>query len=78
MKVAVSVPDPIFDAAERLARQRQIPRSQLFAEALQEYVSRHGAEAITAKLNEIYAVEDSGVEQPLSKAQSASLENEAW
>lgn len=78
MKVAVSVPDPIFDAAERIARQRQVPRSQLFAEALQEYVSRHGAEAITAKLNEIYAVEDSGVEKPLTKAQLASLEHEAW
>lgn len=78
MKVAVSVPDPIFDAAERLARQRQVPRSQLFAEALQEYVSRHGAEAITARLNEIYAVADSGVEKPLAKAQLASLEHEAW
>ena len=78
MKVAVSVPDPIFDAAERIARQRQVPRSQLFAEALQEYVSRHGAEAITAKLNEVYAVEDSGVEKPLANAQLAAFEHAAW
>ncbi len=78
MKVAVSVPDPIFDAAEYLAKQRHVPRSQLYAEALQEYVSRHGSEAITAKLNEIYAVEDSGVEKSLFNAQLASIEHKTW
>ena len=55
MKVAVSVPDPIFEAAERLAKQRHVPLSQLFAEALQEYVSRHDGDAIAAKLNVLYA-----------------------
>jgi metal-responsive CopG/Arc/MetJ family transcriptional regulator len=78
MKVAVSIPDPIFEAAERLAKQRRVPRSQLFADALQEYVSRHGLEALTAKLNEIYAAEDSAVDVPLMHAQLASIEHEAW
>lgn len=78
MKVAISLPDPIFDAAERLAKQRHVPRSQLFAEALKEYVSRHGSEAITARLNEVYASEDSGVETPLAQAQLAAIEHEAW
>lgn len=78
MKVAVSVPDPIFDAAERLAKQRRVPRSQLFAEALKEYVSRHGSDAITGKLNEVYASEQSAVEKPLAQAQIASIKHEAW
>ena len=78
MKVAVSVPDPIFEAAERLARQRHVPRSQLFAEALQEYVSRHGGDAITAKLNEVYAVEDSTVDAPWVQAQLAAIDRETW
>lgn len=78
MKVAISLPDPIFDAAERLAKQRRVPRSQLFAEALKEYVSRHGSEAITARLNEVYASEDSDVERPLAQAQLAAIEHEAW
>lgn len=76
--MAVSVPDPIFEAAERLAKQRRVPRSQLFADALQEYVSRHGLEAVTAKLNEVYAAEDSAVDVPLMQAQLASIEHEAW
>ena len=78
MKVAVSVPDPIFDAAERLAKQRRVPRSQLFAEALQEYLSRYSPEAVTAKLNEIYGREDSALEKPLVQAQFSSIEHEAW
>lgn len=78
MKVAVSVPDPIFEAAERLAKQRHVPRSQLFAEALQEYVSRHGGDSITAKLNELYALEDSTVDAALAQAQLATIDHETW
>lgn len=78
MKVAISVPDPIFEAAERLAKQRDVPRSQLFAEALNEYLSRHTTEAVTAKLNEIYASEDSAIELLVAQAQYASIDNEAW
>jgi metal-responsive CopG/Arc/MetJ family transcriptional regulator len=78
MKVAVSVPDPIFEAAERLAKQRQVPRSQLFAEALEEYVSRHGGAAVTAKLNEVYASEGATVDRRLVRAQSAAIGNETW
>jgi metal-responsive CopG/Arc/MetJ family transcriptional regulator len=78
MKVAVSVPDPIFAAAERLAQQRQIARSQLFTQALEEYISRHASEAVTAKLNQVYAGTESGLDEPLLRAQLAGLEDEAW
>jgi metal-responsive CopG/Arc/MetJ family transcriptional regulator len=78
MKVAVSVPDPIFEAAERLAKQRDVPRSQLFAEALREYVSRHSADAVTAKLDEVYASEDASLDRPLAKAQLAAIDHETW
>jgi predicted transcriptional regulator len=78
MKVAVSVPDPIFEAAERMARERRIPRSQLFAQALEEFVARHASEAVTAQLNEVYAKTESGMEEPLLRAQFAKLKHEAW
>lgn len=78
MKVAISLPDPVFDAAERLAKERRVPRSQLFSEALQEYVSRHGAEAVTAKLDEVYAVRDSALDESLAYAQNSSIDHEAW
>ena len=78
MKVAVSIPNPVFDAAERIARERQIARSQLFTQALEEYISRHSPEALTAKLNEVYAGTESGLEEPLFCAQLACLDHEAW
>ena len=78
MKVAVSVPDPIFEAAEILAKQRSVPRSQIFAEALAAYLESHGSAAVTSKLNEVYGQEDSEVEEGLARAQSDSINHEAW
>ena len=78
MKVAVSVPDRIFEAAERLAKQRSVPRSQIFAEALSAYVESRSAEAITSKLNEVYEKEASAIENGLAQAQLNSLSHEAW
>ena len=78
MKVAISVPDPVFQAAERFAKERGIPRSQLFTEALKEYLDQHGADAITARLDRVYESESSALDQPLIQAQSAVLTDEAW
>lgn len=78
MKVAVSIPDPIFEAAERLAKQRRIARSQLFAEALEAYLEARDSEAITASLDAIYAREPSALDDGLKKAQFDSIDHEAW
>jgi len=78
MKVAVSVPDPIFEAAERLAKQHSVPRSQIFAEALAAYIKAHDSEAITSQLNEVYAQGASGVESGLAKAQLQAISHESW
>ncbi|MGB5486047.1 MAG: hypothetical protein WBN06_01515 [Lysobacterales bacterium] len=78
MKVAVSVPDRIFEAAERIAKQRRVPRSQIFAEALAAYVETRESDAVTSKLNEIYANEASVVDVGLIQAQNDSIDHEAW
>jgi metal-responsive CopG/Arc/MetJ family transcriptional regulator len=78
MKVAVSIPDRIFEAAERLAKQRRVPRSQIFAEALAAYVETRESDAVTSKLNEIYAHEASIVDVGLMQAQNDSIDHEAW
>lgn len=48
MKIAISLPDPLFDAAEQLAEELRIPRSQLYAQALSAYLLTHGGAATTA------------------------------
>ena len=78
MKIAISVPDPIFEAAERLAEQRSVPRSNIFAEALQAYLEVQGSGAITAKLNQVYEQEDSGLAADFAKAQIDSIHDETW
>jgi metal-responsive CopG/Arc/MetJ family transcriptional regulator len=45
MKVAVSIPDPIFAEAEALVKQFGTSRSELYRRALGEFISRHPASA---------------------------------
>jgi metal-responsive CopG/Arc/MetJ family transcriptional regulator len=51
MKVAVSIPDPLFEEAERASQRMRIPRSQLYARALQAFVRQHSGEDITARMD---------------------------
>ena len=57
MKVAVSIPDPIFAKAEALAKRSKLSRSRLYAKAVAAYVERHTddeiTEAMEAVLNEV-------------------------
>lgn len=53
MKTAVSLPDDVFEDAERLARRLKKTRSQLYSEAVREYVARRHPTLVTAKLNEV-------------------------
>jgi metal-responsive CopG/Arc/MetJ family transcriptional regulator len=55
MKTAVSIPDDAFEAAERLAQRTKKPRSQLFTDALREYVARHAPEEVTDAMDGVCA-----------------------
>jgi NAD(P)H-dependent FMN reductase len=54
MKTAVSLSDALFEVAEQTAQYMGISRSRLYANALEDYISRHSGEMITQKLNEVY------------------------
>ena len=55
MKIAVSVPDELFERADELAGRLGVSRSQVYARALEEYLESHDGEhdPVTAKLNEL-------------------------
>ena len=53
MKTAVSIPDDIFERAERLASQERRSRSDVYAAALDEYLARHAREEITYTMNRV-------------------------
>lgn len=53
MKTAISLPDDLFRAAERHAKRAQKSRSQLYAEAIDEYLARHAPEEVTEAMNRV-------------------------
>lgn len=78
MKVAISLPDSLFSAAEQMAEQLHVSRSQLYAQALAEYMAARQDSAITQRLNAVYAAGQEGVDPALNKAQLGVLGDEAW
>jgi metal-responsive CopG/Arc/MetJ family transcriptional regulator len=79
MKVAISVPDPLFKAADTLARQLKKSRSQLYSEAVSAYLGAHGADAVREQLDSIYAKVDSTPDPALMKLVAQSLDpDETW
>jgi metal-responsive CopG/Arc/MetJ family transcriptional regulator len=53
MKVAVSVPNDVFERADRLARAAGRSRSDVYSSALREYVARHAPDEITTALDRV-------------------------
>jgi len=51
MKTAISIPDEVFEGAERLARRTKRSRSRLFSDALKEYLARHTPDRVTEAMN---------------------------
>jgi metal-responsive CopG/Arc/MetJ family transcriptional regulator len=80
MKTAVSIPDRIFEEAERLAKQRGLSRSELYAQAVAEYVKDQRHAGVREQLDAIYeAAPDASALDPLiERIQTASLPKEEW
>lgn len=78
MKTAVSVPDEVFDEAEHLAKRLKISRSELYAKALAEFVSRHAPDAVTESFNRVCAEIQSEPDPVFQRAARKVLENSEW
>ena len=78
MKIAISIPDEIFEDAEYLARRLGKSRSKLYADAIAEYVGAYRTESITEQLNAVYGEETSTVNSALELVQYRVLEEEDW
>ncbi len=78
VKTAVSIPDPVFQAAERLAKRLGIPRSRLYSRAIERYVSDAQQRDVTALLNQVYAEEQAELDSALAALQWASIPHEPW
>ena len=73
MKSDISIPNPVFQAAENLAKKMGVSLSELYTAALNAYVAEHQKENITETLDQVYADEPSTLEPELIKMQIVSL-----
>ena len=78
MKVAISLPDPIFSAAEKLAVRLRVSRSQLYAQAIKEYLGKHQDSLVTEQLNAVYLTGNEPVHAGLAAAQLQAIDRETW
>lgn len=78
VKVAVSIPDPVFRAAERVSRKLGVPRSQLYARALDAYVKHDFGEEVTRQLDAVYARSGAEIDPAWEAASLEVLRREKW
>lgn len=78
MKIALSIPDDLFDTAETLASRLGVSRSRLYATALADFLSKHQGGRVTDRLNAVYGTEESRVGAGVRRLQRRSLGRDAW
>ncbi len=78
MKTAVSIPDEIFEQAERLARRSGQTRSYVFSQALREYVARHSPEEVTQAMDEVCEAVGDQLDAFSGSAARRTLERVEW
>ena len=78
MKTAVSIPDDLFRQADALARRSGKSRSQVYREALAEYLRRRDAHVVTSALDELVDTLDPEPDPWLDTAGRRVLERSEW
>lgn len=80
MKTAVSVPDDVFEKAERLARREGRSRSEVYSAAIREYVARHSPDELTTTIDKSLEVlgEDAGSDAFVRPAANRTLRSAEW
>ena len=78
MKTAISLPDEVFEEAERLASRLKVSRSELYAKALQDFVRRHAPDAITDAYDQICSEIQPDPEPFVQRAARRSLGSVDW
>ena len=78
MKTAISIPDPVFQAADDMAKNLGISRNELFTVAVSEYIKAHDSKSITRKLNEVYSQVENQLDNVIATMQMKSLPKEEW
>ena len=78
MKTAISLPEVVFRQAERFARRFKKSRSQLYVEAIVEYLERHAPDNLTEAMNNVCDKVGTTEDLFLTTASKKALSQEQW
>ena len=80
MKTAISIPDPIFESAEKLAKRLGISRSQLYTDAVGALIEKYRYRGVTEQLDAVYKTDPdaSGLDKDIEDLQSRALDGDDW
>ena len=80
MKTAISLPDPLFRAADRLAKRMGLSRSELFRRALEAFLPEHEEAGVTESLNKVYGLgsEEARIDPLLEQWQLSTIPKDEW
>jgi metal-responsive CopG/Arc/MetJ family transcriptional regulator len=82
MKTAISIPDGLFTEVEKTAKKLGIPRSQLFAKAVEEFIANHNPRNITSQINHLLENENLSIDSRLAAMQITTMcqesSDESW
>jgi len=78
MKTAISIPDDLFEAADRAAERLGLSRSELYQRAIARFLDDESQALVTDALNEVYRSGPSALDPVLDRLQWAGLSKKAW
>jgi hypothetical protein len=78
VKIAISVPDPVFQAAEKASKRLRLSRSRFYAKAVEAYVQEHSGADVTRRLDEVYAKKAVPADPAWGAAALEVLRREKW
>ena len=73
MKTAISLPDALFEDAERVAERLGLSRSELYARAIASFVREHSGAALTAAIDRALDAAPATLDPALRATQTRSL-----
>lgn len=80
IKTAISIDEPIYREAEKLAREMKLSRSELFSKAIQDYLNRQNNRRLVENYNKVYSKQDPEEEKILTgiRSQQRKLLRKQW
>lgn len=78
MKTAISLPDPVFEAADILANKFKVSRSELYVMALEKFIRENQETDITKRINEFIDVHGQPIDEVFINAGLNEMRKVEW